>query len=107
MKKIIEPENIKYKPLIIELAGGLMVPINRKTLTIDVIENWDADVILCARTNLGTINHTLLSIEALRARNINLTGIVFIGEENKDNQDTIIQFSNFKKVRPHPNWINR
>lgn len=92
------PEGVKFNPLIVELAGGLMVPINRKKLMIDVIKSWDAQVILCARTSLGTINHTLLSIEALRSRGIDLAGIVFIGEENKDNRDTIIQFSSSKQL---------
>ncbi len=97
-KELILPEKVKFNPLIIELAGGLMVPVNRQTLFIDIIKNWDAQVILCARTSLGTINHTLLSIEALKAKNINLAGIVFIGEKNLDNQRTIIQFSKAKKI---------
>lgn len=97
-EKLILPENIKFKPLIVELAGGLMVPINPQTLMIDVIKNWDAKVILCAKTSLGTINHTLLSIEALRARNINLAGIIFTGEPNKDTQETILQFSKTKQL---------
>jgi dethiobiotin synthase len=97
-EKLVLPENIKFKPLIIELAGGLMVPINRETLTIDVIKNWDAEVILCARTTLGTINHTLLSIEALQKRNITIAGIVFIGEKNNDNMQTINSFSGIKTL---------
>lgn len=103
------PEDIKFKPLIVELAGGLMVPVNRNTLTIDVIKNWDAQVVLCARTDLGTINHTLLSIEALKARNIDIMGIVFIGEENTDNQKTIVDFAKVKQLGfiPKLDKINR
>lgn len=97
-KKLVLPDNIEFKPLIVELVGGLMVPVNRQTLMVDVIKDWDAEVILCARTSLGTINHSLLSIEALRARNIDLAGIVFIGEPNIDNQETIIQFSGVRKL---------
>lgn len=97
-KKLVLPENINFKPLIVELVGGLMVPVNRQTLMVDVIKDWNAGVILCARTSLGTINHSLLSIEALRARNIDLMGIVFIGEPNLDNQETIIQFSGVRKL---------
>lgn len=79
-------------PLIIEGAGGLMVPLNRQTRFIDIFQEWQLPVILCARTALGTINHTLLSIEALRARSIPLIGIAFIGEEVADTQRTIVEF---------------
>ncbi|TIS10929.1 MAG: ATP-dependent dethiobiotin synthetase BioD [Mesorhizobium sp.] len=79
-------------PLVIEGAGGLMVPLNRQTRFIDIFEQWRLPVILCARTALGTINHTLLSIEALRARSIPLIGIAFIGEEVADTQRTIVEF---------------
>ena len=58
------------RPLIIEGAGGLMVPLTRRTLYIDVFQRWGAPVVLCARTALGTINHSLLSVEALRSRDI-------------------------------------
>ncbi|RWQ12914.1 dethiobiotin synthase [Mesorhizobium sp.] len=80
-------------PLVIEGAGGLMVPLNRRTRFIDIFAQWRLPVILCARTTLGTINHTLLSIEALRARSIPLVGIAFIGEEVADTQRTIVEFS--------------
>jgi dethiobiotin synthetase len=80
--------------LIIEGAGGLMVPITRKDLQIDLYKMWQIPVILCARTGLGTINHTLLSIEALKSRNIPIKGIVFIGDDNPDNIETIAAFAN-------------
>ncbi|RWX64621.1 dethiobiotin synthase [Mesorhizobium sp. M2A.F.Ca.ET.039.01.1.1] len=78
-------------PLIIEGAGGLMVPLNRQTRFIDIFRDWQLPVILCARTALGTINHTLLSIEALRARAIPLLGVAFIGDEMADTQKTIAE----------------
>ncbi|WP_192244356.1 dethiobiotin synthase [Mesorhizobium silamurunense] len=78
-------------PLVIEGAGGLMVPLNRRTRFIDIFAEWRLPVILCARTTLGTINHTLLSIEALRARSIPLAGIAFIGDEMADTQRTIVE----------------
>ncbi|MCB1532866.1 MAG: ATP-dependent dethiobiotin synthetase BioD [Alphaproteobacteria bacterium] len=83
-------------PLLIEGAGGLNVPLTRATLFIDVFEIWDLPVILCARTGLGTINHTLLSVEALRKRKIPLHGIAFIGDDNPDNMRTIEEFSGVK-----------
>lgn len=85
-------------PLVIEGAGGLMVPLNRETLTIDMFKKWDAPVILCARTSLGTINHSLLSIEALRQRNIPILGIVFIGDENKDSERTIVEMGDVHRL---------
>lgn len=80
-------------PLVIEGAGGLMVPLNRQTRFIDIFAQWRLPVILCARTALGTINHTLLSIEALRARSIPIIGVAFIGDEVADTQRTIVEFS--------------
>ncbi|MEI9420756.1 dethiobiotin synthase [Mesorhizobium sp. Cs1299R1N1] len=84
------------RPLVVEGAGGLMVPLNRHTLYIDVFARWNAPVVLCARTSLGTINHTLLSIEALRARSIPLLGVAFIGDRVVDTQKTIAEMG---KVR--------
>lgn len=83
-------------PVIIEGAGGLMVPVNRRTLYIDVFARWAVPVVLCARTELGTINHTLLSIEALRRRSVPLLGVAFIGDEMTDTQSTIAEMG---KVR--------
>ncbi|MER8841206.1 dethiobiotin synthase [Mesorhizobium sp. M0913] len=85
-------------PLVIEGAGGLMVPLNRRTRFIDIFEQWQLPVILCARTALGTINHTLLSIEALRARAIPLAGIAFIGDEMTDTQRTIVEFGDVPQL---------
>ncbi len=84
------------RPLIVEGAGGLMVPVNRKTPYIDIFARWGVPVVLCARTVLGTINHTLLSIEALRARSVPLLGVAFIGDEMTDTQRTIAEMG---KVR--------
>lgn len=84
------------RPLIIEGAGGLMVPLTRKNLFINQFKAWGLPVILCARTGLGTINHTLLSLEALWARDIKVQGLIFIGEANDDNMLTILEFSGTK-----------
>lgn len=82
--------------LIIEGAGGLMVPLTRKNLLINLFKSWHVPVILVARTGLGTINHTLLSLEALWSRKIPVHGIIFVGDENADNMKTIHQFSDTK-----------
>jgi dethiobiotin synthase len=84
---------VTNRTLIIEGAGGLLVPITRRTLQIDLFADWRLPLILCARTTLGTINHTLLSIEALRSRHMRLHGLIFIGEDNPDNVRTIAEFS--------------
>lgn len=76
-------------PLVVEGAGGLMVPVSESLLMIDLFAHWGAPVILCARTGLGTINHSLLSIEALRARNVPIAGIAFIGEPHAENERII------------------
>jgi dethiobiotin synthetase len=79
------------RPLIVEGAGGLLVPLTRELTYIDMFARWRAPVVLCARTTLGTINHTLLSIEAIRARDIELLGVAFIGEENADSEGIIVE----------------
>jgi dethiobiotin synthetase len=77
------------RTLIIEGAGGLLVPLNREALFIDVFARWRLPTVLCARTGLGTINHTLLSIEALRRREIPLLGVALIGEAHAENERII------------------
>lgn len=76
-------------PLIIETAGGVMVPLNDRTLTIDVLARWRLPVILVARTRLGTINHSLLTLEALRRRGLSVAGLIFVGDANADVQRSI------------------
>ena len=76
-------------PLVVEGAGGLMVPVSESLLMIDLFALWGLPVILCARTGLGTINHSLLSIEALRTRAIPIAGIAFIGDAHAENERII------------------
>ena len=70
--------------LIVETAGGLMVPITLNFLQIDQIKQWNLPVILVWKSSLGTLNHTLLSIEALKRRNIEILGLVVNGEKHSD-----------------------
>lgn len=79
-------------PMVVEGAGGLMVPLTRQVLLIDQVARWGCPVVLCARTGLGTINHSLLSLEALRQRGLRVVGIAFIGEANDDTMRTIGDF---------------
>jgi dethiobiotin synthetase len=85
-------------PLVIEGAGGLMVPLTRQTLFIDVFARWKLPLILCARTKLGTINHTLLSIEAARRRDIPLVGVAFIGDANPQSEGIIVEKGAVKRL---------
>jgi dethiobiotin synthetase len=82
--------------LVIEGAGGLMVPLTRRNLQVNLFKKWGLPVILVARTGLGTINHTLLSLEALWSRKMPVHGIIFVGEANPDNILTISEFSKVK-----------
>lgn len=78
--------------LVVEGAGGLMVPLNREKLMIDLIQALGLPVILVASTKLGTLNHTLLSLEALRARNIPVLGIILNGPGNPQAKETLELF---------------
>lgn len=92
-------------PLIIESAGGLAVPLTRSLLQIDLMASWKLPVILCAATRLGTINHSLLSIEALKRRAIPLLGIAFIGDANDDSERTIAAMGGVKRLGRLP-WLD-
>ena len=89
----IDPDTLALpasdRTLVVEGAGGLLVPLTRRTLLIEVIARWGAPVVLCARTRLGTINHTLLSVEALRRRAIPLLGVAFVGDAHPENERII------------------
>ena len=77
----------------VEGAGGIDGTVEWHDTYIDVFARWRLPLILCARTQLGTINHSLLSVEAIRLRSIPLHGIAFIGEENAESEGTIIEES--------------
>ena len=85
-------------PLVVEGAGGLAVPLSEDALLIDVFARWAAPLILCARTSLGTINHTLLSLEAIRARQIPLLGVAFSGDANEDSERVICRFGGVRRL---------
>jgi dethiobiotin synthetase len=86
------------RPLVIEGSGGLLVPLDRTTLYIDVFARWRLPVVLCARTVLGTINHSLLSIEALRNRNIDILGIAFIGESHPESERVVCEIGGVRRL---------
>lgn len=79
--------------LIIEGAGGLMVPINEKELILDLIPVLNAKLIIVSQNYLGSINHTLLTLEVLKSRNIQVEGIIFNGEANKESESYIASYT--------------
>ncbi len=104
-KQEIDISKIKlpnHKNLIIEGAGGLLVPLNKKYFIIDLIFYLDIPVILVASSRLGTINHTLLSLEELKRRNINTLGVIINGEPNQDIVDSIEYYGNVKVLAQFP-----
>lgn len=89
--------------LIIEGAGGLMVPVNSNGLLyVDLFSKWELPLILVSRHYLGSINHTLMSIEILQKRNIEIAGIVFIGDENETTEKAILATSGCKMIARIP-----
>jgi len=86
------------RPLIIEGAGGALVPLTPSLVYADLFCRWGLPVIIVARTTLGTINHSLLTIEALRRRQIMVHGVAFVGEENADSEAIICQLGRVKRL---------
>lgn len=79
--------------LIIELAGGIMVPLNSKETNLDLIKKWMLPVILVSKNYLGSINHTLLTFEQLKANNIPMKGIIFNGPNNPSGEAFIENYT--------------
>ncbi len=82
--------------LIIEGAGGLMVPLNKTMFMIDIIRKFDAEVVLVIQNYLGSINHSILSIDVLKQRGYNILGIVFNGPSHELSEEIILKYSGLK-----------
>lgn len=91
--------------LIVEGAGGVLVPLNDKLLMIDLIKKFDIPTIIVASSLLGTINHTLLTIEALRSRNINILGVIMNGPLNDDNKKAIEYYAKVPVIAQIPKIV--
>jgi dethiobiotin synthetase len=98
----IDPERLALPrvdgPLVVEGAGGVMVPLTRASTYADQFARWNAPVVLVARTMLGTINHSLLSIEALRARGVEVLGVAFVGDPVVDSEATICAMAQVRRL---------
>lgn len=92
LEDFILPETENH--LVIEGAGGLMVPLNNEMLIADLIQHLDVSVLLVSQNYLGSINHTLLTIQELKRRNITIIGIVINGESTPETEAFVMQYSN-------------
>jgi dethiobiotin synthetase len=92
-------------PIVIEGAGGVFVPINDQAFMLDLMRHFAVPVILAARTTLGTINHTLLSVFAIRDAALPLRGVVMIGKENVENRLAIERYGNVPVIGSIP-WLD-
>jgi dethiobiotin synthase len=89
---------------IIEGAGGVLVPLNESVLMIDLIKALNLPVLIVARAGLGTINHTLLTLEALRNRDLEIFGVIMNGAQNEENQKAIERFGNARVLAQMPKF---
>jgi dethiobiotin synthetase len=98
----IEPDQLALPEvdgaLVVEGAGGVMVPVTRELIFADLFARWGKPVVLVARTGLGTINHSLLSIEALRSRGVPILGIAFVGDAVEDSEATIATLGKVRRL---------
>ena len=94
LDKIEKP--IVSRPLIVEGAGGIFVPLNEKETMLDVYKKMNLPIILVSRHYLGSINHTFLTIEAIQSAGLNIAGIVYVGEESKHTEEIIDAFYKLK-----------
>ena len=104
MQRFVAPKT--NNNLIIEGAGGLMVPLNNQFLVIDLIKQLNAEVILVSQNYLGSINHTLLSIQTLKQYKIPIAGIIFNGDSNANSEEYILNYTCIKLLGRIPNYSN-
>lgn len=103
MQKLVPPPC--DRPLVVEGAGGVLVPLNDHAFMIDLARELDLPVILVTRSTLGTINHTLLSLEAIRRRGLHLAGVVVNGPETPHNRAAIERYGRAEIIAEIP-WLD-
>jgi len=86
------------RPLVIEGAGGVLVPFTRKVTFADLVARWRVPAVVVATTTLGTISHSLTAIEALRSRGVAIRGVAFVGDANEDSEATIAAMGGVKRL---------
>lgn|SRR5690348_4007771 len=109
LRKVRLPQVATHENLIVEGAGGALVPINSTELMTDLMSHLGLPVLLVARTTLGTINHTLLSIAALRAAHLDVRGVILSGKPNRENRRAIEHYGKIEVLGAVPplNKMNR
>ncbi|QYE33029.1 MULTISPECIES: dethiobiotin synthase [Sphingosinicellaceae] len=90
--------SLTRETLVVEGAGGVLVPVTRRLLYADLFAHWGHPVVIVARTGLGTINHSMLSIEALRARAVPILGIAFVGNPNEDSEAIVVELGKVRRL---------
>jgi dethiobiotin synthetase len=102
----IDPDRLTPPPgpLIVEGAGGVLVPLTETVVYADLFARWRLPVVLVARTELGTINHSLLSLEALRTRGVEVAGIAFVGDANAETERIIGKLGKVGRIGRLP-WL--
>ncbi len=106
LNRISLPTSLMNDWLIAEGAGGVLVPINSKQFMLDLMVKFKIPVILAARSGLGTINHTLLTLAALHAAELPVHGVVLIGDQNRENRETIEKFGHVRVIGEIPRLPN-
>jgi dethiobiotin synthetase len=96
------------EPLVIELAGGVMVPLNDRETNLDLLKRFRLPVVIVSRHYLGSINHTLLTLEVLRAQGVDVRGVIFNGTELPDTERTISSLGHVDVIGriPHLEEVN-
>ena len=92
-------------PIIIEGAGGVFVPVNDDAFMLDLMKQLQAPIVVATRTTLGTINHTLLTVSAIREAGLDLRGVVMVGNENPDNRRSVERYGNVPVIGSIP-WLD-
>ncbi len=99
---VIDPAQLDIpqcdRRLVIEGAGGLLVPLGGGLLFADIFARWRCETVIVARTTLGTINHSLLTIEGLRARHIPILGVAFVGDANEESERSICAIGGVRRL---------
>lgn len=96
--------------LIIEGCGGLLVPFNFQTLTLDLFAKWNCEWVLVSQHYLGSINHTLLTIEAMKKRSLKIRGIIFNGNPLQETEEVILNISQLPclaRINQEPLWNSK
>ncbi len=96
------PPGVEGESLIVEGPGGVLEPLNDQQFALDLMARLKLPAILAARSSLGTINHTLLSLAALHSADVPVKGVVLIGDSNKDNRETIERYGRTRVIGEIP-----